>query len=151
MSPIRSPRAARPGGPWWLLPLACSALACTMSPEDPSAYAADDCQDTVAYARPLPTASVVAAPPSAGYMTIVCAPHCEIFEGGAFVGPSPIVDMAAAPGEHRFEVRGPGGVQRTIVVRVEPGKVTRKRVVLFGPRAHAWRRHERPPVRSREE
>jgi hypothetical protein len=125
-----------------------------MSPDDPYAYAASDCQDVVAYvAHPAPQAAPTwrASPfAGAGYMTIVCAPHCDVFEDGAFVGPSPIIEMPAPPGEHRIELRGPGGVRSTVVVPVEPGRVTKKRVVLFGRRA-AWRRHHRPESMPRDE
>ena len=118
---------------------------CAWAAEDP--YAATECRDSEEV-RPY-AVSIPAAPPvpvaQSGYATIVCAPRCvEIVADGTSLGASPLIEVPFAAGQHRLELRGPGGVTKTVVIVVEAGRITKKRVMLF--RHHAgrkWRHHRR--------
>jgi len=128
------------------LGLFCALLCgCAWAAEDP--YAATECRDSeevrpYVISRPAPPPVRVAVA-QGGYATIVCAPRCvEIVADGTSLGASPLIEVPFAAGEHRLELRGPGGVTKTVVILVEPGRITKKRVILF--RHHAgrkWRHH----------
>ena len=87
-----------------------------------------------ATAKPAAT-HTTAAPASGkeepGYLTIVCNPFCDdVIDSGRSLGPSPIVHVAAKPGQHRVTLKRSGSAPKTISVIVVSGQVTAQRVSM---------------------
>jgi serine/threonine-protein kinase len=77
------------------------------------------------------TTSAPAAPKAEpGYLTIVCTPFCDsVSDGGRGLGPSPVVHVAASPGQHRITLKRDGQT-KVISVIVVSGQVTAQRVSM---------------------
>ena len=80
------------------------------------------------------TESLVAAPAEEpGYLVIVCTPSCdEITEEGKSLGPTPLLKVPIAPGQHKLALRS-GVAKRELNVKIVSGQTTAERVAMDTP------------------
>ncbi|WP_218920160.1 serine/threonine protein kinase [Chondromyces crocatus] len=65
-----------------------------------------------------------------GYLTIQCDPQCdEVLDNGRSLGPSPVMRVAASPGQHRVTGRK-GTTRKVISVIVVSGSVSAHRIAM---------------------
>ena len=65
-----------------------------------------------------------------GFLTIVCNPYCDdVQDQGRSLGPSPVVHLSVAPGQHRITLKK-GKDSKVISVIVVSGQVTAQRVSM---------------------
>jgi serine/threonine-protein kinase len=84
---------------------------------------------------PKPASMATASTPSKkeepGFLTIVCTPFCDdVLDQGRSLGPSPVVRVAVAPGQHRITLKRSGQAPKVISVIVVSGQVTAQRVSM---------------------
>jgi serine/threonine protein kinase len=136
-APVASASAAPVASASAAPPEASAAAAPSASP-DASAKAASTSAPasggTPAKAAGAATAATTAAPKAKeepGFLTIVCTPFCDdVVDQGRSLGPSPVVRVSVAPGQHRITLKRSGQTDKVISVIVVSGQVTAQRVSM---------------------